>query len=159
MSKPDLASLISPENHLDITQFNIGDKAEMRPVIEISKDTTILYVYAVDLDFVGVNTNILASIVYNKKAKTIEMRGRTRFDSTGNKKVFSGEIKPYTTMNLIQMRKKIKDLPIKLTTNVPQLKIVGTPVELHFTKDESIESIVKKMNDSNAFNIGSIPTT
>ncbi|MFH0767809.1 MAG: hypothetical protein V1920_06920, partial [Bacillota bacterium] len=95
----------------------------------------------------------------NKKTKTIEMRGRMRFDDTGNKTIFGSKeegIKPYSRANYQKMKWMIKDMPTMLVKETA-FSPLNDIYELEFAIDESENSIIKKLNNSNHFDIGVLP--
>jgi hypothetical protein len=166
MKKKDKIPYISPGNRMDpnnpimkATKKELKTE-EFKPIIEMSDENQIIYMAVQNLVFMNTShTNFMASIIHHKKAKTIEMRGRMRFEDTGRKTVFSTkdeDIKPYTRANYQKMKWMIKDMPTMLVKETP-FKPVEPIYELEFAINEDIDSIIKKLNDSNQFDIGVLP--
>lgn len=130
---------------------------EVQPVIALDKDHGLLYMYNVQLEFVGNGINYMASIVYDRTKKTVQMRGRMRYDESGNKTVFHDKELPYSEKLVAELQEKIKKVPRDLVKKTPNLfRYTQASNELFFGLDESIEDIVKKLNATDMFFIGSM---
>lgn len=75
-----------------------------------------------------------------------------RYEDTGRKTTF--EFKDQFTLKEIEKAKaKIREMFAEMLKGTPFTK-AKDPFELSFEVDEDMDSIIKKMNDSNQFNIG-----
>ena len=155
--------IVSPENQMkpkDMANFTPPtNNQNHKPIIELTKEKTVLYMGLQNLIFAETAySDYMASIVYDIKEKTIEMRGRMRTNLTGNKTIFSDkEPIPYTKANYIKMKWRVQDIVKKLPIDVPLFRPVDDFFSLEFAIGEDIDSITQKMNDSNRFNIGILP--
>jgi len=151
-----LAHLISPENRMltaDMTKLNLNHP-EGAVLNMIEKVEMPLYIYGIPCSFMGLECHFMAAIQHFIKENIIEIRGRLRFESSGNKTSVTGKNKmQYSKENLETMKQEIKDIVRRMGTIMPFIT-TKTPFELNFEVDESIESIMKKMNNSNQFDIG-----
>lgn len=142
---------IKPENRLDMS--DIGK--DQRPIIELTDDTSLLYIYIVNLKVSTINTDIMASIIHSKKDNTIEMRGRIRREDTGSKSVFPTAPKlDYSEEAMKTMKAGIAGIVRKVSEDLPFVQVLKTPFEISFAVDEDMDSIIKKLNASDQFNIG-----
>ena len=164
-SKPTSSSLnideiVSPENKMSPEKMGLLDKEMGKPIIEMKEGETMpIFIAISEMKFLNqYDVNLMISIIYNYADKTIEMRGRIRYDATGNKVVLTGkEIKPFTVEDYTQMREDIRQTQSAMLKK-DVMELLDKPTELMFDIDESTESIMKKMNDSNKFDIGVQPT-
>ena len=153
---------ISPENRMNPDDM---DNVSEKPIIEMTEDKNLLYMALRNMAFGDSSisfavspVDFMASIIYNAKEKTIEMRGRMRYESTGTKTVFSDKVaEPYTKTNYDKKKKMIQSFTENLTKDMPIFQPLEDLFELEFKIGEDIDSIVYKMNASNRFNIGTMP--
>ncbi len=148
---------ISPNNRMDPTHQE-GYKGQ-KPIIEMSETKNLLYMGLRNLSFGGSSyVDFMASIIYDVKAKTIEMRGRMRYEDTGRKTEFSDKkAEPYSLKAYNEKKKQIQSFTDLLINDIPAYQPMEDLFELEFSIGEDIDSITQKMNDSNRFNIGVIP--
>mgnify|MGYP001605599740 CR=1 FL=1 len=154
---PHSGPFISPDNRMD-TKSEI-DYTNQQPIIEMTETKNLLYMALRNLTFAdSSHVDFMASLIYDTKTKTIEMRGRMRFEDTGKKTVFSDKkAEPYSLEKYNEKKKLIKSFTELLINDIPLFKPMENLFELEFTIGEEIDSITQKMNDSNRFNIGIIP--
>ena len=137
------------------------NKDNMKPIIELSEKVMPLYMFlgtmAFETPFGDTPIDFMATILHNKETQKLEIRGRIRFQDTGRKTSIKGPDN-LTSDNLdFEIAKKsIKNLYEKQLELIP-LKEITPPFELSFDLNESMDSIIEKMNNSNKFNIGTIP--
>lgn len=153
---PHAGPWISPANRMDNEE---SSQMGHEPIIEMSETKNLLYMGLRNLTFADSSVvDFMASLIYDVKAKTIEMRGRMRFEDTGNKTVFSDKVaKPYSIETYNEKKKQIRSFTELLLNDVPLFKPLEDLFELEFSIGEDVDSITQKMNDSNRFNIGVIP--
>lgn len=146
--KKNILDLISPEN-LFVYE---GDLNKAEPVVEMGKDKNPLYIVARGYEFHGHQINIMASVIYDAKTKMIDIRGRARYEASGNKTVMKDQ-KPmsYSPKNL-EEKKKHADRVFKKMESLG-FEPIDTKAELTFEIGEEFDSILKKMNDSGHFDI------
>lgn len=144
---------IYPWNRMPkIETKNLGGK----PIIEMSDTSHLIFMVIEDATVMtDYPINFMASIIYNSKKKTIELRGRMRLDESGIKQPFSTK-KPikYTQQSFTKMKDQIKKLITSMQKSFPNYSSNGELLELEFAIDEDMDSIMNKINDSNRFNIG-----
>lgn len=148
---------ISKENKMnkeDLKQFTGKNK----PIIEMIPGKTMpLYLFIADTECSWANNkiiNIMITIIHHIKTDKLELRGRVRFEDTGNKIILGGK-KQFEATNLIEAKAEIMKLYNDMVDQM-NLKELRRPFELEFMINESSESIIQKMNNSNMFNIGTI---
>ena len=156
---PRTGPFISPDNRMDTTD-EIGF-IDQHPIIEMTETKNLLYIGLRNLTFAETaHVDFMASLIYDTKAKTIEMRGRMRFEDTGNKTIFSDKkAEPYSLEKYNEKKKQIQSFTELLIKNVELFKPMEDLFEMEFSIGEDTDSITQKMNDSNRFNIGVIPKT
>ena len=88
------------------------------------------------------------------KTGEIEVRGRMRYEATGRKTVF-GLKEKFKLKDLDKAKKAIRDA-YEDTRSAMWLIEIKPVAELNFEVGESMDSIIRKMNDSNEFNIGQV---
>jgi hypothetical protein len=153
---------ISPENRMDPEEQSQINHSEA--IIEMSDDKKVLFMGLRNLSFsplpnISSPIDFMASIIYDTKNKTIELRGRMRYEDTGRKTVMSDKkVVPYTKKNYEQKKKIIRQLTNELCKDAPVFTPLEDLFELEFKLDETIDSIIQKINNSNRFNIGRAPT-
>lgn len=149
---------ISPNNRMDAKELKDFEAGKDHPIIEMSDKKNLLYMALQNLSFMDTEDfDFMASIIYDVDNKTIEMRGRLRFETSGNKQIFS-DPKPirYNARNYQRKKEQIKSF----STDIVDRKIFKAKeplFEMEFAIGEDINSLTNKMNLSNRFNIGSIP--
>lgn len=147
----DIMKLISPENLFIAT----GKEDLSNPIIEMSDKKNLLYTTAQSFNLSNFDypSDLMMSIIYDVEKKTIEMRGRIRYHKSGNKTVFSDkkQIK-YSIKELKILKGKINEVYDMVGKNL-RMQPIDERTELVFDIGEKQESIIKKMNDSNRFNI------
>ena len=148
---------ISPENEMSKEDTEDMMKNLGKPIIEMEEKKIMpLYMFIGTLEFMtqigGSIMNFMASVMHNKKEKCLEIRGRMRYEDTGRKTVFNFP-ETFQINELPKAKEKIKDM---YQTMLKQMPIIQKePIfELEFRINESSDSIIQKMNDSNKFNIG-----
>jgi hypothetical protein len=148
-------------NPEDLKEFK-ENKDNMKPIIELDEKKIMpLYMFLGNMIFetpIGDATiDFMASILHNKETQKLEIRGRLRFQDTGRKVIINGptNLNP-DNFNYEIAKKEIKRIYEKQLALIP-LKESEPPFELSFDLNESIDSIIEKMNNSNKFNIGTIP--
>lgn len=153
---PHTGPWISPGNQMPEEDIkNMGSE----PIIEMSETKNLLYMGLRNLTFADSSAaDFMASIIYNTEKKTIEMRGRMRFEDTGNKTGFQDKKPiPYSIDNYNKLKTRIQTFTRLLIKDIPLFQPTEDLFELEFSIGEDIDSITQKMNDSNRFNIGKIP--
>ena len=160
--KPDFE--ISEQNKMDPKKIEEmmkykGDP-DCKPVIEMEEGRVMpVYMFMASLKFVteigNSNLSFMASVVHNIKEKNLEIRGRMRYEDTGRKTVFAFPNK-YKTSELLETQREIKRMYNDILKDLPFLE-AKTYDEISFDLNETSESMIKKMNDSNLFNIGVAP--
>ena len=153
---PHTGPLISPDNKMNKEQ---SDQLGSEPIIEMSETKNLLYMGLRNMTFAETShVNFMASLIYNTKEKTIEMRGRMRYEETNRKTVFSDKkAEPYSLETYNKKKKLIKSFTELLINDIPLFKPLEKLFEMEFSIGEDTDSITQKMNDSNRFNIGVIP--
>lgn len=157
MKHEALSNLISPNNQMPQEQMDEAE-ASGKAIVTLGEGDCMLHMIVADLaagkdkDNPEEIINIMASIVYNVKNNTIELRGRFRFENSGNKKGFYRDPEPYTKEGLEELKKFANNMPSKMKV-FSVFHLLETPTILEFKIGESSESIIKKLNDTNKFNI------
>lgn len=148
---------ISPQNRMDETLLKSID-FNQTPVITMNDNEGPLYIYLAKANYLESGIDFLMAIQHLKKTNEIQIKGRVRFNTSGNKQMFHGkETLPFTPTNMILLKRKIKETINFLFTNYPFNLTIHPPLELEFEVDESTDSVLQKMNETNAFNIGILP--
>ena len=140
---------------------SINNKDNMKPIIELSKKVMPLYMFlgsmAFETSLGDTPIDFMATILHNKETQKLDIRGRIRFQDTGRKTSIKGlDNLTSNNLNFEIAKKSIKNLYEKQLELIP-LKELEPPFELSFDLNESMDSILEKMNKSNKFNIGTIP--
>jgi hypothetical protein len=138
----------------DQAKFKAGGQT---PIIPMSEKDNLLFIGMQYLSFQTELLDFMAAINYNVDKRTIQMNGRLRFESSGNKTIVSNKPKRYTTANYEKMKNEIRSFIPDVTKEVPMFKAKEPLFELEFAIGEDVNSIINKMNLSNRFNIGSFP--
>ena len=154
---------IKKENKMDPKDLKElkENKDNMKPIIELSEKVMPLYMFlgsmAFETSLGDTPIDLMVTILHNKETQKLEIRGRLRFQDTGRKISMEGQNNLNSDNIGFEIAKKaIKNLYEKQLELIP-LKELESPFELSFDLNESIDSIVEKMNKSNKFNIGTIP--
>lgn len=156
--EPEWDGIISPENRMSASDIpSLEELAANKPIVEFGDNYDLLYIFSQPLEFMGVGTHLMCSIVYDKKTKQIEMRGRMRFESTGRKTCFQSKPQRYSPLSYKKLKTKASSMSSILMKDITAFVAVKPPVELEFALGEDVEAIIKKMNDSGEFNIGVAP--
>lgn len=149
----EMLDIVSPENFF-VHTGDIGN-----PIIEMSEKRNLLNVQAQEFALMGYGANIMFAIIYDTETKTMEAKGRIRYNKSGNKSEFTKKSKvKYSDRSYQKLHAEIADTFTKIGKDVKAgITIEGEKVDLEFGIGEEHMSILKKMNDSGHFNIG-IPT-
>ena len=86
-----------------------------------------------------------------KKTDEIEVRGRMRYEATGRKTVFAFKEK-FKLNELDRAKKEIRKAYESMRNGMWLIETTPT-CELNFEINESMDSIMKKINDSDQFNV------
>jgi len=153
---------VSPQNKMNEKEakkyVESYENEESSPVFKLKEGIEMpLYIFGTNFSFMKtIETNLMIIIQHHIKENQIEIKGRIRYESTGNKTYFGREKKEkYTERNLELFKKEIKQMAEKIESDLP-FKQTRKPFEINFNVNEPIESIMKKLNDSNEFNIGTV---
>ena len=152
-----LEHLISPENKMEFPKINSKD-IEKAAIVTMKAGVAMpLFMFGTEATLMGKTINILITITNYIKEKRIEMKGRLRFEDTGRKTIF---IMPgnfsNSTEDIKKAKQKVRDLIEEMKTSLPNFN-AETPWEINLNKEETMESLIKKLNDSNRFDIGTQP--
>ena len=148
---------ISPQNKMsnkELKKFDLK-KTKNNPIFSIEQGVKMpLFMYIANHRYKNTETmNFMAAIMYDCKNKTIQLKGRIRFNGSGRKTVFSDpNIKPFTAKNLEELKESCRKI-----NKMPFTEQINQPKELEFAIDEPYENIIQKINDSDMFNIGVAP--
>lgn len=146
---------ISPQNRMPQEE---KDNFGSEPIIEMSDTKNLLYMALRNMTFGGTaHVDYMASLIYDTEKKTIQMRGRMRYEDTGRKTIFNTKAEPYSLKTYNKKKALIKEFTELLLKDVPLFKPSEDLFELEFSIGEDTDSIIQKMNNSNRFNIGTIP--
>ena len=156
--KKDPRDLISEENKMDPEKMKEMEENLGKPIIEMEEDRIMpVYMLMGELVFktkIGESgMSYMVTISHNKKDGLLETRGRMRYEDTGNKTVFEAKEK-YKVIELEKAKDEVRKMYKDMLKDIPSFKEREPYFELEFNINESTDSIVKKMNDSNRFNIG-----
>jgi len=158
---------INPENRmspemLKMFSRNISNVNDA-PIIGMEEGVTMpLFMSITNMEFFNRKMNLLVAITYVFKDQTMSYKGRLRFEDTGNKTIFQDKESstPYSESNLAAMKDKIRELVSGMEAEPDNggcgFKIVDGPHELEFNVSDTMDDVLKKVNDSNLFNIGTI---
>jgi len=152
---------IKPQNRMTPAELNrlvINENPDDSKAIVEMKEGELMPLYM----FVGKlrmgdnwRCNLMCSVMHLVKTNEIEIRGRMRYEETGNKTIFNSGKKSIS--DLEKAKDDIDDV-YQGMIRVGLCEADGKPTTLEFEKDEPIESIMKKMEASDCFNIGVVPT-
>jgi hypothetical protein len=143
---------MDPETAMNAT-LHSGGKA----VLKLEEGVEMpLFLYGVPYTFMEVPCHLLVAIQHIIPSNELEIRGRMRFETTGNKSEFAKPQRmPFNERNLELMKEEVRRVVEQMETDLPFIP-QKPHFELNFRPGESVESVIKKMNDSNEFNIGVI---
>ncbi len=149
---------ISPENKMDPEMLKEIDP-ESRGIIQIEEGRIApLYIFIANIrapKMGNTKINYMMTASHLKKTNEIEIKGRLRYEATGRKTVFS--LKENFKLNELDKAKgKIKEMYTVLRNKMWLIEI-SPAVEINFGANESIDSIIKKMDESGEFDIGITP--
>jgi hypothetical protein len=153
---------IKPENRMDpkrVKEFakefakQIPEEISGHAIISITETEQPIFMYISDMKIAEHRDNFMASIIYNKKDKTIQIRGRIRHEND-NKSGFESKTMPATEKNIKEQIEKIKSTSATLLKIAPELVEIFTENELTFPKNAKPKEILEIMEKSNLFNIG-----
>lgn len=147
---------ISPENMMFVSDKEIENA---NPIVEMSDTKNLLCMSTQDFEFTtNQSINVMASIIYDVKKKTIETRGRWRFNNSGKKTAFTDRNPlPYSEENY---KKKREDLDLIFTTidniniGIFETKPLDERFTVEFPPKTDMQVIIKAFNDSGKFDIG-----
>lgn len=134
------------------------------PEIEMQNSTIIidhektmpLYIISIPYKCLGKDCQFMATILHTKKDNLLESRGRLKIDATGQKAPFiSPEKLTYSPTTLEKMKEELRNLT-KTLSNSGLFKATKPCFEINFKINESMESVMKKLKDSDQFNINSV---
>lgn len=160
----EMPLFISDENKMDpemISSF-INNKNKPEPVIELKeKETMPLYIFIakfksgmVKQEKDEVYMNLMMTIIHLKKTQTLEIRARMKYEDTGRKTIFKIP-KKYKIKDIEEAKKEIHEFYSGMISQLP-FEATEPPFELEFDINENAKSIIKKLNDSNQFDIGQV---
>lgn len=131
-----------------------------KPIIEMDEARVMpLYMLGADLKMEipplgDAAMNLMITISHLKENNKLEIRGRMRFEDTGRKTIFGA--KKEFTLNEFQAAKDHVGELYKTMVDEMFLKEHTPKWELQFAINESSDNIMKKINESNHFNITTI---
>lgn len=151
---------IKPENQFNTEEIAKNLKEMDGPaLVEMEEDRIMpLYIFGGELaaPILG-NTvvNVMGVALHLKKENQIQVRGRLRFESTGRKTMFEMKEK-WPIEDIIHAQWKIKEFYETMIKKM-FLTEVKPSFEIHFKVGETMKETIRKMNDSNQFNLGTMP--
>jgi len=160
-AKKEKQPYISPENKMNPERLKNITNNPTKPVIEMNPEKIMpLHMFIGILEFIPIKNitqyktiiNLMATILHNKKTNKLEIRGRIRYEDTERKTVFNIP-KEFKLTELNKAKKEIKTFYTDMINN-KMFKEVEPKFEIDFKINDDIDSIIKKLNDSNKFNIG-----
>ena len=127
----------------------------VRPIVEMEENRIMpLYLFIGNLKAPKIGNskmNYMCTASHLKETSEIEVRGRMRYEATGRKTVFSMKEK-FKLRELDLVKEKIKKAYQAMRTGM--WLVETTPIfELNFEVNEHMDSIMKKINDSDQFNV------
>lgn len=130
----------------------------IKPIIKMDENESMpLYMFIGDTEcpyLRNTKMNFMTTAMHMKKENIIKVIGRIRYEYTERKTIF--EIKEQFKMTeLLEVKGKIQEMYNTMCEKM-QLKEIHKPQEIEFMINEDIDSILKKMNESNAFNMEKI---
>ena len=125
------------------------------PVVEMEENRIMpLFIFIGNLKAPKIgNTkmNYMCTASHLKKTNEIEVRGRMRYEATQRKTVFAFKEK-FKLNELNLAKEKIRKAYEAMRTGMWLIETTPT-YELNFEVNESLDSIIKKINDSDQFNV------
>lgn len=136
-----------------------SDEFAPKPIIEMSEKTMPVFMLGADLimeipPLGKAPMNLMITISHIKEGDKLDIRGRMRFEDTGRKTIF-GAKKEYKASQLREAKQMVKDIYREMLNGMP-LREQSPKWELNFDIGEDMDSILKKMKESDHFNITSI---
>lgn len=126
-----------------------------RPVVEMEESRVMpLFIFIGNLKAPKIGDtkmNYMCTASHLKKTDEIEIRGRMRYEATGRKTVFSFKEK-FRLNELNLAKEKIRKAYEAMRTGMWLIETTPT-YELNFEVNESLDSIIKKINNSDQFNV------
>lgn len=148
----DYEKIISPENKMSEERVK---KMEAQAHKDAEDDfNRMMFIGVGSSNLMGRAINLMCQIVHNPKDNTIKMRGRIRYEETGNKSWFETKVKPHTQENYDELKKLIQE---KVSGFLNFGDVFQPYQEIELPLSLSDEEFLKKLNDSNMFDIGHIP--
>lgn len=137
------------------------DKNKWKPIIEMDEKMVMplhMFIGTIGLETIlgEATMDLMCTVLHLKKTGELEIRGRMRYQSSGNKDVFTLP-KTFKLEELEMAKKEIKNLYAGIFFKEPRFEEKEPPFELNFKVNEGIDGIIEKMNKSNKFNIGIAP--
>jgi hypothetical protein len=133
-------------------------KGEVKPVIQMEEGRiTPLYILIANVRAPKIgNTkmNYMIAASHLKETDEISVAGRMRYETTGRKTVFSLR-ENFKLSELDQAKKKIREMYDSMRDKMWLIE-TKPAVEINFGANESLDSIIKKMDESGEFDIGTL---
>ena len=160
--KREKSPFISEENKMDpeMTSKFKNYKGQPKPVIEmIEKEIMPLHIFVgpfvSNLDESSdENLNLMLTILHIKKNDTLQIRGRMRYDSTGRKTIFTLPM-VYNLDQIEEAKEVILDFYQGIERELP-FTPTKEPDMIDFEVNQTAKSVIRKLNSSNLFDIGTI---
>ena len=113
-----------------------------------------LFIRSLNMTCMKQTMNLMVAISHNKEKNQIEIRGRMRYENSDHKQTFEKNPVAYTKENYKLAEEYIRDfMDTMIDKNMP-FEMLTPPQEVKFETNDTMEQIMKKMNDCNMFNIG-----
>ena len=160
--KREKLPFISEENKMDprmISQFK-NYKGNPKPVIEmIEKEIMPLNIFIAKFisnlkKSKNIDLNLMLTILHLKKENKLEIRGRMRYEDTGRKTIFTLP-KSFKLEELDKAKAIVLEFYTGMIKELPFIP-VGEPYQINFEVNETINKVIKKLNNSNQFDFGTI---
>lgn len=130
-------------------------KEEPKPIIEMNEEKSMpLFIFIGNTKcpwLENTEMNLMMTAMHMKKENKIEVRGRMRYEATGNKTAFEMK-ESFKMTELLEAKQKIREMYNKVCEEM-KLEETRPPYELEFMIGEKTEDIIQKMQDSDQFNI------
>jgi len=160
--KREKLPFISEENKMDpemISQFE-NYKGDPKPVIEMIEDEIMpLNIFIAKFisnikESEDIDLNLMLTILHLKKENKLEIRGRMRYEDTGRKTIFTLP-ESFKLEELDKAKAIVFEFYTGIVKELPFIP-VEKPYEIDFEVNEKANKVIKKLNDSNQFNFGTI---
>jgi hypothetical protein len=152
----DILPYIKPENRLSKENMEeLINTEEIQPIIEIvPKESQPLIIYVADIKEKEGNEryNVMITIMHKIGKDTLEVRGRTRNERTGEKTTFGAKPEKYSKKSKSKMEEIIKEYQ----KTIKERYEIKKETTLEFKKNEDLKSILQEMEKSNLFNFGQV---